>query len=145
MTLRVAALVTVGLAVFAGLSLLFGETGVRCTATEIGQTGPGRPIETFAPGRCETTRMIDVQRVWPMPLLAIIVWSSAPLLALAGAWPTRPRTGLVTAALAIEGTSLLSFGAAPVYLPIVLVPLTITWVLARRAARRAGHRSSRGR
>lgn len=138
MMLRSAALLTVALGIAAGLYLLFGETGMRCTAATIGQTGIGAPVETLAPGRCQPTRMVDVQSVWPMPLLALIVWSAAPLLALAGAWPARPRLGLLTAAVALEATSLISFGAAPVYVPLVLVPLTLTWVLARRTARRTG-------
>ena len=137
MSVRVAASVTLLLGVAAGLYLLFGETGMRCTAVTIGQTGIGQPVETFAPGRCEGTRMVDVQTVWPMPLLALAVWSFAPALAVAGVWPARVRMGLVTAALVIEATSILSFGAAPVYVPLVLVPLVITWVLARRASRRA--------
>ena len=137
MNVRLAAAITAFLGVAAGLYLLFGETGMRCTATTIGQTGIGQPVETFAPGRCTSTRMVDVQTVWPMPLLAFAVWSFAPALAVAGVWPARVRMGLVTAALVIEATSILSFGAAPVYVPLVLVPLAITGVLARRASRRA--------
>jgi hypothetical protein len=132
---RVVAAITALLGIAAGLYLLFGETGVRCTAATIGQTAIGQPVETLAPGRCVSTRMIDVQPVWPMPLLAFAVWSLAPLLAVAGTWQLPPRMSLVTTALVVEATSLISFGAAPVYVPLVLVPLAITWVLARSAAR----------
>lgn len=134
MAARIASLITAVLGMATGLYLLFGETGMRCTAT-LGQSGPGQPVSTFAPGSCESTRMIDVQSVWPMPLLALTVWSLAPLLALAGVWSRPVRTGLVTAAVIIEATSIMSFGAGPMYVPFVLVPLVLTWVLARRAAR----------
>ncbi len=40
---------------------------------------------------------------WPMPALALAVWSLAPLLAVAGAW-TRSMS-LVTLALVLEATS----------------------------------------
>ena len=135
MNVRVVAAITALLGIAAGLYLLFGETGVRCTAATIGQTGVGQPVETLAPGRCVSTRMIDVQPVWPMPLVAFAVWSLAPLLAVAGTWRLPPRMSLVTASLVVEATSLISFGAAPVYVPLVLAPLAITWVLARQAAR----------
>jgi hypothetical protein len=132
---RVASLVTSVLGVATGLFLLFGQTGMRCTAATIGQTGIGGPVVTLAPSLCESTRMVDVQPVWPMPLLALAVWSLAPLLALAGTWTRPVRTGLVTAALIIEATSIMSFGAGPLYVPFVLAPLAITWILVRRTAR----------
>lgn len=135
MNVRVMAGITALLGIAAALYLLFGETGMRCTAATIGQTGVGQPVETLAPGRCVSTRMIDVQPVWPMPLLAFAVWSLAPLLAVAGTWRLPPRMSLVTTALVVEATSLISFGAGPVYVALVLVPLAITWVLARSAAR----------
>ena len=135
MTARIASVITAVLGIATGLYLLFGQTGMRCSTATIGQTGPGQPISMFAPKRCESTRMVDVQPVWPMPLLALAVWSLAPLLALAGIWAKPVRTGLVTAALVIEATSLISFGAGPYYIPFVLVPLAVTWILARRTAR----------
>lgn len=130
MIARAAAVITAILGVGTGLFVLFGPTGTRCTATSIGQSGPGEAITTLVPMRCETTRMVDVQAVWPMPLLALAVWSLAPLLAVLGAWSGRQR--LVTVALVIEVTSILSFGAGPYYVPFVVVPLAITWFLARR-------------
>lgn len=133
MIARAAALITATLGIATGLFLLYGPTGMSCTAIEIGQAGPGQPVTTFAPS-CEQTRMVDVQPVWPMPLLALAVWSLAPLLAVAGAW--SGRTWLVTAAVVIEATSILSFGAGPLYVPFVLVPLAITWVLVRREDRK---------
>ncbi|MDQ3097291.1 MAG: hypothetical protein M3Q61_03885 [Chloroflexota bacterium] len=135
MTARLASLITAVLGVATGLYLLFGETGTRCYTATIGQSGPGQPVSTIAPGHCESTRMIDVQSVWPMPLLVLAVWSLAPLLAVVGVWSTPVRSILVLAALVIEATSIISFGAGPYYIPFVLVPLTLTWILARRAAR----------
>lgn len=39
----------------------------------------------------------------------------------------------MTVALAIEATGVISFGAAPYYVPFVLLPLVLTRVLAGRA------------
>jgi hypothetical protein len=130
---RVAALVTVFLGVATGLFFVYGPTGTRCTITGVAR--PGEPVVT-SPQRCETTRMIDVQgQWWPMPGVALIVWSLAPVLAVAGVWSAR--LWLVTLALAMEATVLISFGAGPLYIPFVLLPLAITWFIARRAARAA--------
>jgi len=77
---------------------------MRCTTGTIGQTGPGQPVVTLAPARCESTSLAEMQSVWwPMPALALAVWSLAPLLAVAGAW-TRSMS-LVTLALVLEATS----------------------------------------
>lgn len=135
MIARIASVITAALGVATGLYVLFGPTGMRCSIGTIGQTGPGQPVTTIAPGPCETTRMVDIQPVWPMPLLALAVWSLAPLIAVAGVWSGRPW--LVTVALIVEASAIVSFGAGPYYLPFVFVPLAFTWVLARRATRRS--------
>ena len=128
----VASVITAALGVATGVFVLFGPTGTRCSAT-IGQTGIGQPVVTLAPAQCETTSLVQVQPVWPMPLFALAVWSLAPLLAVFGIWAARPR--LVVVALILDASSIVSFGAGPYYLPFVAVPLALTWVLARRPLR----------
>ncbi len=128
---RLASVITVAIGVATGLWILFGPTGMRCSSATIGQTGPGEPVRTLAPAYCESTRMADIQPVWPMPLLALAVWSLAPVLGVVGVW--NGRTWLVALALGIEASSIISFGAGPYYLTFVFAPLALTWVLARRA------------
>ncbi len=133
MVARIASLITAALGLATGVFILLGPTGTRCTSAAIGQTGIGQPVVTLAPAHCETTSMVEIQPVWPMPLLALAVWSLAPLLAVVGVWSGRPW--LVAVALIVEASSIISFGAGPYYLTVVLVPLALTWLLARRVRR----------
>jgi hypothetical protein len=132
---RIAATLTASLGIAAGLILLFAPLGTRCSATISAPAGTG---QTSAPAvmHCENTSMVQEQgltHLWPMPLVALIVWSLAPLLAVAGV--RSGRMSLVTAALLIEATVLISFGAAPIYAPLVLLPLAITCLIAWRTRR----------
>ncbi|HEX9437744.1 MAG TPA: hypothetical protein VGA16_11385 [Candidatus Limnocylindria bacterium] len=68
---------------------------------------------------------------------ALAVWSLAPLLAVAGVWTRSMSLVTLALALVLEATSVISFGAGPIYIPIVLLPLTITWALARASLRSA--------
>lgn len=136
MIARVASAITAALGAATGLFVLFGPTGMRCSIATIGQTGVGQPVTTLAPALCEATSMVEIQPVWPMPLLALALWSLAPLIAVAGVW--SGRLWLVTVALVVEASAIVSFGAGPYYLPFVLLPLALTWVLARRARRAMG-------
>ena len=141
MIARLAAAVTAALGILTGLVLLFAPLGTRCTVSP--SVPAGGQVASSAPMRCEATSMVEAQglaSMWPLPLLVLAVWSLAPLLAAAGVW-TR-RMSLVSAAMVIEATVLISFGAAPLYVPFVLVPLAITWVLARRTARPIGRSAS---
>lgn len=134
MIARVASLLTAGLGIAAFFILVFAPTGMRCTTAAIGQTGPGQPVVTLGPARCESTSLAEVQSVWwPMPAIALAVWSLAPLLAVVGVW--QRSMSLVTVALVLEATSVISFGAGPIYIPLVLLPLAITWMIARRSLR----------
>lgn len=130
---RVAVLITAALGVMTGVFVLFGPTYTRCAFATIGQTGIGQPVVTLAPAHCETMSLMEIQPVWPMPLLALALWSFAPLLAVFGVW--SGRLSLVALALIVEASSVISFGVGPYYLPFVAVPLALTWVLARRARR----------
>jgi len=70
-----------------------------------------------------------------MPFFAVLVWSVAPvvvyigiLLRLRGQRATG--TALVVTGLLLECTVLISFGAAPFFVPLVLLPLAITTTVA---------------
>lgn len=101
---------------------------------------PGSPA-TPGPTICGRQSLIEAQPVWPMPLLAILVWSSAPLLAYAGVRRKLTRqaggTALILFALLAEGTVLVSFGAAPFFAPFVLLPLLITTAIALASSDKA--------
>lgn len=131
MIARIASLITAALGVATGVFVLFGPTYTRCSFATIGQTGIGQPVQTLTPARCDTMSLVQSQSVWPMPLLALVLWSLAPLLAVLGVWSGRPW--LAALALIIEMSSIVSFGVGPYFLPYVAVPLALTWVLARRA------------
>ncbi len=63
--------------------------------------------------------------------LFILVWSLAPVLGLAAAWFARRRSTRIWLAglsLAIEASVLISFGAAPFYLPLVFPLVLITFI-----------------
>ncbi len=67
------------------------------------------------------------------------VWSLAPWLALAAAWLTprlSNRLSLAGLGLAIEASVVISFGAAPLYLALVL-PLVLLTFIALWVGRRA--------
>ena len=130
---RVASLITAALGLATGAFVLFGPTYTRCSFGTIGQTGIGQPVVTLTPAHCETLSLVQEQAVWPMPLLAIAIWSLAPLLAVVGVW--SGRMWLVALALVVEASSIISFGVGPYYVLYVFVPLALTWLLARRARR----------
>ena len=70
-----------------------------------------------------------------MPFFAVLVWSLAPVLVYYGVrlrlGGRRPvGTALVVAGLVLESTVLISFGAAPFFVPTVLLPLAITTTFA---------------
>ena len=70
-----------------------------------------------------------------MPFFAVLVWSLAPVLVYVGILLRlrgRRSTGttLVVTGLFLECTVLISFGAAPFFVPLVLLPLAITTTLA---------------
>ncbi len=92
---------------------------------------------------CQSYSLVQVQPVWPMPLLAIAVWSLAPSVTAIGLVRRLRARGSgmpwITAGLVAECTVLISFGAAPFFVPFVLLPLLIVTALgvaATRAPRR---------
>jgi len=117
-----------------GLLFLFApiQGGCRVTATS---TVPGQ-IATPGPTICTNESLVQRQPIWPLPFLAVAVWSVAPLLSYVG---VRRRvagkggTALIILALVLEATVLISFGAAPFFAPFVLLPLVISTALALSA------------
>ena len=98
-----------------------------------GSSGPGAPIQ--GPTTCGSQALWQAQAIFPMPFFAVLVWSLAPVLVYYG---VRLRVGgrgrvgaaLVVAGLVLECTVLISFGAAPLFVPTVLLPLAITTAIA---------------
>jgi hypothetical protein len=136
-----AAFVTAVLGLAVGLLFLFAPIQGYCmtTATNPQPGGPATPGPTI----CGQQSLFQAQPIWPMPFLALAVWSVAPLIGYVG---VRRRfalqsggTALLVLALVLEATVLISFGAAPFFAPFVLLPLLISTALA--LATRAGQRS----
>lgn len=129
-----AAFVTAVLGVAMGALFLFAPIQGSCRVTAT-STVPGQ-LATPGPTICERTSLFQSQPIWPLPFLAVAVWSIAPLIGYIG---VRQRmageggTALIVTALLLESTVLISFGAAPFFAPFVLLPLLITTVIALRS------------
>lgn len=136
--LALAAAIGVGvLGIAAGVLFLLAPLGTGCSVTATA-TAPGQ-VATPGPQVCQSYSLVQTQPVWPMPLLAIAVWSLAPSITAVGLIQRlrgRARgTALIVAGIVIECTVLISFGAAPFFVPVVLLPLLIVTALATRVAR----------
>lgn len=130
-----AAFVTAVLGVTMGLLFLFApiQGGCMTTATS---TVPGQ-ISTPGPTVCTNESLVQRQPIWPLPFLAIAVWSVAPLIGYIGVrrkMAGRGGTALIVLGLVLEATVLISFGAAPFFAPFVLLPLAISTALALSAS-----------
>jgi hypothetical protein len=127
----IAAGVVAALGVVVGLVFLFAPLSTGCSVTAT-SSAPG-VITTPGPEVCQSYRLVQVQPIWPMPLLAVIVWSIAPTVTAIGL--VRRVEGKasgrawIIAGLVAEGTVLVSFGAAPLYVPLVLLPLLVVTAL----------------
>lgn len=124
-----------------GIYLVFGPTYTACQSPTI--TTNGATIGTEV---CHTESMWQLQGLsgFPAPYAFIVLWSLAPLLAFAAAWlASRPGPRIVfgSLALVIEASVLISFGAAPLFVPLVLLPVLITFVALLLARRRQDQRS----
>lgn len=115
-----------------GLLFLFAPLQGYCMTT-VTSTVPGATA-TPGPTICGRQSLVQAQPVWPLPLLAIVLWSIAPLISYMG---VRRRmagesggTALIAVALLLEATVLISFGAAPFFVPYVLLPLVISTAIA---------------
>ncbi len=133
----IAAIFVAGLGIVMGLAFLFAPLGTGCSVS-VG-AGVGVGVTTSGPEVCRSYSLVQTQPIWPMPLIAIIVWSVAPSLTAVGLIQRlRGRaTGAawIAAGLIAEGTVLISFGAAPLFVPLVLLPLVGATVLGLTASR----------
>lgn len=127
-----AAFVTAALGVAMGVVFLLAPVQGFCRM-EASSSQPGVPA-TPGPTICGTQSLIQAQSVWPMPLLAIVAWSIAPLISYVGVRRKMAGQGggmaLILFALFLEATSLISFGAAWFFVPYVLLPLLISTAIA---------------
>ena len=111
-----------------GLLLVLGPTYTGCQSPVI--TASGAVIGSEV---CRQASMWELQGLsgFPAPYLFIVVWSLAPFLGFAAAWFVREhgtRLWLSGVALAIEASVVISFGAAPFYLPLVFPPVLIMFL-----------------
>jgi hypothetical protein len=125
---RVASILAVLAGIVAGIFLVFGPTYTGCRSPTIYATGEVIGTET-----CRTASMWELQGFsgFPAAYGFILLWSLAPLLSLIAAWLVThgpERIILASLALAIDASVLISFGAAPLYLPLVLPLVFITWL-----------------
>ena len=97
---------------------------------------PGPPvIATAGPTICGNEALWQHQDIFPMPFLAVLVWSLAPVIAYAGVrLRVRGDRGLGAALMAlgtfVAFTSIISFGAGPYFLPFVFIPTLVTTLIA---------------
>lgn len=130
-----AAFVVAVLGIAMGLLFLFAPIQGSCMTTAT-STVPGQ-IAAPGPTICTNESLASRQPIWPLPFLAVAVWSVAPLIGYVG---VRRRmagdasgTALIILALVLEASVLISFGAAPFFVPFVLLPLVISTALALSA------------
>ena len=106
---------------------------------------PPPPGATLGPtatpvSTCGFVALWQHQPIFPMPFFAVLVWSLAPVLGYTGARmraigpTTGPGTLVIALALVTEASVLVSFGAAPYFVPFVFVPLLIATALALRSS-----------
>lgn len=139
-TALAAAIITTGLGIAVGTSVLLAPTQVRC---ELPALQPGTGATGF--GNCRHMSILEAgESLWPLPLIPVALWSLAPVLGLIGVLRMLVgRRGLVIvgAALALEATATVSFVAGPMFFLYVLLPLALTTVLAMAAAAAARKRN----
>jgi hypothetical protein len=126
-----------------GALFLFAPIRGICSSTVTASATPRAPgstqgpATTPAPEVCSSEALWQRQEIFPMPFFAVLVWSLAPVLVYIGILlrlrgQRAPGTALVVAGLLLECTALISFGAAPFFVPLVLLPLAITTTVALR-------------
>ena len=121
-----------------GALFLFAPIQGGCTSTITGSgplPGSTPAPATVGPTTCFTEALWQRQPIFPMPFFAVLLWSLAPVLVYVGIvlrlrGQRATGTALVVAGLILECTVLISFGAAPFFVPLVLLPLAITTTIA---------------
>jgi hypothetical protein len=135
-----AAFISAALGPLIGALFLFAPIHGGCTST-ITATPPPPSATAGAPPTpvttCTNEALWQRQEIFPMPFLAVLIWSLAPVIVYLGIilrlqGGRESGTALVVLGLALECTALISFGAAPFFVPLVLLPLAITTTVALR-------------
>jgi hypothetical protein len=132
---RLASSIALAAGVILGWGLLFGPFFYGCTSTAVG------PGETPAPEICQGSSIIEVQGtdLFPAPLLWILMWSLAPLLAVIGVWlARRTRVWLIGIAMLMELTGIISLGGGILFALVIEPLLLITLVASLRARAQMG-------
>src|SRR2546421_7040787 len=126
---RTLSFLALGLGIAYGIFILFGPTYTICSSESIG------PNQTPGPTICRSESLVVTQRdsLFPAPLLWILMWSLAPVLALVGVRfredGTAEGSWLVGLALFMELTGIISMGGGFVY-ALVVVPLLLITLIA---------------
>jgi len=132
---RVASVLALAAGVILGWGILFGPFFYGCTSTAVA------PEQTPAPQVCRGSSLIEVQGsdLFPAPLLWILMWSLAPLLAVISVWLSRrPRIRLIDLALLMELTGVISLGGGFIFALVIEPLLLITLVASLRARPQMG-------
>lgn len=132
---RIASLLALAAGVILGWGILFGPFFYGCTTTAVA------PGQSPAPQVCRGSSLIEIQGndLFPAPLLWIVMWSLAPLLAVIGVWLSSiPRVWLVTLALLMELTGIMSLGGGILFALVIEPLLLVTLVSSLRARPRMG-------
>jgi hypothetical protein len=139
-----AAFVSAAIGPLLGALFLFAPIQGGCTTT-ISATLPPRgatagPVSP-AVTTCANEALWQRQEIFPMPFLAVLVWSLAPVIVYFGIirrlrGELASGTALVVLGLVLECTVLISLGAAPFFVPLVLLPLAVTTTYALGHSRR---------
>ena len=135
-----AAFISAALGLAIGALFLFAPiqggctTSITATPPPPGATaGPPSPSVTT----CTNQALWQRQEIFPMPFLAVLIWSLAPVIVYVGIvlrlrGERASGTALVVLGLFLVCTVLISFGAAPFFVPLVLLPLALTTAYALR-------------
>jgi hypothetical protein len=132
-----AAFVSAFLGIAMGVLFLFAPIQGYCMSTIATPLPPGATPGPPAVGvtNCGNEALWQRQQIFPMPFAAVLVWSLAPLVTYYGirlrlAGERGTGTALAIAGVLLECTVIISFGAAPFFVPFVLLPLAITTTIA---------------
>ena len=135
-----AAFVSAAIGIAIGVFFLFGPSMSYCQQSVSATIPPGGvtpsvPLGTPGPTICGTEALWQAQPIWPMPFLVVLLWSLAPTVSYVGVRLRVARRRDAGAALMALGvvialSSIISFGAAPLFIPFVFVPTLITTLVA---------------
>jgi len=130
--------VSAALGIAMGALFLFAPIQGYCMSTITATPAPpgatpGPPAPSVT--TCGSEALWQRQPIFPMPFFAVLVWSLAPLVTYYGvrlrlAGERTTGAALAIAGLLLEGSVLISFGAAPFFVPFVLLPLALTTTIA---------------